>query len=162
MTDEQKNALEDVAHEVMAEELRPVVREAMTEANMRSLRDMVGLLPSVVDELKKDISAKDDLVRQKAHTLVLRYTLGHEKALPNDDNPGAGLVVNLTMPRPDTIPPEPSDAEVLPADATEVRQCDVCEEEKPAPEFVGASSRCRLCMKGLQSKVDSFMERDGG
>jgi hypothetical protein len=39
MTPAQQESLEDVAHEVMAAELQPVVREALTEENMRALRD---------------------------------------------------------------------------------------------------------------------------
>lgn len=156
MTAEQKESLEDVAHEVMADELRPVVREALTEDNMRSLRSMVGLLPDVVEELAKDIHSKDDLVRQKAHTLLLRYTLGHQSALPKDDEV-SGLVVINQMPRPDTTAPE-----AQPDEVTEVRVCDVCGLEKDTGEFVADSQRCRACMDNLQSKVAGYLGKADG
>lgn len=157
MTADQKAALEDVAHEVMAKELTPVIREAITEEALGSLRALVGLLPGVIEGLETDIYDTDDLVRQKAHTLVLRYALGSGAAT---DDAGAALTIINAMPRPDSSAPEASDAEIT--DATEMRVCDICEDEKPAPQFVGASSRCEDCMAKLQSKVADFQERTSG
>lgn len=157
MSKERKEALEDVAHEVMKEELTPIIREAITKEAVESLKALVGLLPGVVEELEADIHDTDDLVRQKAHGFVLKYAFG-PGSLP--DESGSALTIINAMPRPDSSAPESSDGDIT--DATEMRVCDICEDEKPAPQFVGASSRCEDCMAKLQSKVADFQERTSG
>lgn len=157
---EWKDVLEDVGHEVAKEELRPVVREAMTEDSMQALQKMVGLLPGVVEQLQADVTDPDPVVRQKAHAMVLRYTLGHEKALPPDEKQPAGVNVIFTMPRPGDHPdtmPELSDT--VPADAEELRECDTCRQAKPASEFFGAALRCNPCVEAFQVRANALLDR---
>jgi hypothetical protein len=157
---EWKDVLEDAGTEVVKEELRPVVREAMTEDSMQALQRMVRLLPGVVDQLAKDITHPDDLVRQKAHTMILRYTLGHEKALPPDDKQPAGVNVILAMPRPDTSESlsDTAPQEPVSADAEELRLCDTCSESKPTSEFFGAALRCDACVTAFQERAQRLLE----
>lgn len=153
-----KDVLEDVGHEVAKEELRPVVREALTEDSMQSLQKMVKLLPGVVEELQRDIHHEDEVVRQKAHQMVLRYTLGHEKALPPDDKAPTGLTVNFTMPRPDATAEVSATELPVDADADELRICDTCQEPKPLADFFQGALRCRSCVAAFQARAHALLE----
>lgn len=159
---EWKDVLEDVGHEVAKEELRPVVREAMTEDAMQALQKMVGLLPGVVEQLQKDVRDIDPVVRQKAHAMILRYTLGHEKALPSDEKQPAGVNVIFTMPRPgqepDTTPELSDTAQPLPVDAEELRECDTCKVARPLTDFFGNALRCNPCVDAFQARAQALLE----
>lgn len=138
----------DEAHEVIREELRPVVREAMTEDVLRAINTMVALTPRAVAALQEDLANEDPVIRQRAYTLLLKYTVGHPAVVQaKDTDPNQQLVVNLNLPRPDASA-DPEEAEVV-----EVRTCDACATEKPTSEFVGFSDRCTECYDRRQTEV---------
>lgn len=138
----------DVITRVMKDELRPIVREALTEDVLRAVEQMLGLTPRAVELLQADLESEDSTVRQRAYTLVTKYTIGHPALLRPEDGAGAGqIVVNFALPRPD-------DAEVVvEADSEELRTCDLCNTEKPETEFVAGSDRCRTCFEEQKATV---------
>lgn len=147
----------DIAHTVIAEELRPVVREAMTEDVLRSIHSLVALTPNAIAALQQDLESDDAVIRSKATTLVLKYTLGHPALVrPDDTDPGKQLVVNLNLPRPE-LPAEVAgdethEGEVL-DDAVEVRTCDMCTTTLPVADFAADSYRCMKCWDDQRASV---------
>lgn len=144
----------DIAHEVMKAELAPIVREAITDDVMRSVKDLVGLTPKMVAAIEMDLESPDDRVRQKAYELVARYTFGNPSVAPQPQTPAnAPMQVFFQMPRPGDAD-EPVEAQV-----EELRTCVECGDARPSGEFVGNSTRCQECHDKLQAKV---RERFGG
>lgn len=146
-----EDEIPDVAHEVIAEELRPIVREAITEEVLRSIDQLVALTPDAIKALGEDLESTDDRVRQTAYTLALKYTVGNA-AITSDDQP-TGLVVNFELPRPGRVAQE----DAVPADSEEVKECLVCQEDKPLSEFVSNSDRCTTCHAAYAEKVKGLL-----
>ncbi len=147
-------AVEDVARDVLREELAPVVREAITEDALRAIQKLIALTPEMVDKLATDLRSTDDVVRQKAYTLGLRYTIGHGSIVPppGDADPGNKLTVIFDgMARPDFD--APADAEVV----EETRTCNGCGAEKAADQFVGHSDRCTDCHEALRARAEALL-----
>lgn len=143
----------DIAHTVLQEELRPIVREAITADVLRSINSMVALAPAVVMRLAEDLDSPDSKIRQKAYDLWLRYTVGHQAIVrPAEGDDSKNLTVNFNLPRPDgsTIGDVIEDD---PSEALELRTCNLCSEEKPAEQFVAASDRCEDCHEKMQLEV---------
>lgn len=139
----------DVITRVMKDELRPIVREALTEDVLRAVEQMLGLTPRAVELLAADLESEDSTVRQRAYTLVTKYTIGHPALLKADDGAGAGqITVNFALPRPDD---DAIEAELV--ESTELRTCDSCQEDKPESEFVAGSDRCRTCFEDQKAEV---------
>lgn len=140
--------------EVMREELQPVVREALTDNVLRSIQDLVALTPTVVAKIKEDLEQEaDPTLRQRAYTLVAKYTLGHPSVAPPPlDQAATGIVVNFQMPRPGDATPSAIEAPQH-SDAVELRKCVECTQDKPTTEFVGNSDRCTQCHEALQARV---------
>lgn len=159
LSPEQEAALEDVAHQVVAQELRPIVREAMLgTAATEALGQLVGLLPDVMTELATDIHDRDPVVRQKAHQFLLRYTLGHEKVLPTEDDRHAPLTVVLA---PGIRPSDDAAAEasaMVEPEPNDLRECDTCHESKPESDFIGTALRCSDCVAVFQAKAAKYLE----
>lgn len=145
----------EIAHKVMEEELRPIVREALTEDVLRSLKRMVGLTPLVMDAIEEDLRSEDSTIRQRAYSLVMKYTVGHPAVVrPEEANAGQQLVVNFQLPRPgspgDVVAPSP----VLDSDGSEeLLVCDSCGEDRVPSEMVSGSTRCQECFDGLAARV---------
>lgn len=138
----------DVITKVMKDELRPIVREALTEDVLRAVEQMLGLTPRAVELLAADLESEDSTVRQRAYTLVTKYTIGHPALLRPEDGAGAGqITVNFALPRPDDT------EEVIEVESEEVRTCDSCNTEKPEHEFVAGSDRCRTCFEEQKAAV---------
>ncbi len=142
----------DVAHEVLRDELRPIVREALTEDVLHGINTMVGLTPRAIELLQKQMESRDETISQRAVTLLLKYTMGNPSVAPPPTTPAAGgLTVVLGMPRPgDAIGSEVAAQD--PSDAEELRACGDCGEDKLECEFVAGSQRCRTCfgdMRGM-------------
>lgn len=138
----------DVAADVMAEELRPIVREAMTDAVLSSVRDLISLTPRAIQRLNEDMDSQDEQIRQRAYTLLLRYTMGNPTvAPPPADLAPAPMQVHFHMPRPDTT----DTGEVIEAAAVEARTCMECKQDRT--EFVAGSDRCVECHDALQLRV---------
>lgn len=139
----------DVISTAAQEVVTPLVREAITEETVRAIKDLVGLTPLAVTAIEKDLTHKNAMVRQKAYSLLLKYTVGHPAVVqPEDTAPAPGLTVNFNMPRPGD-----PDTEDEPVDADEIRECDICHAEKPAAEFEGDSDRCKECFANLKIDV---------
>jgi hypothetical protein len=139
---------EDVLPEVVKEELRPVVREAITEDVMRGIQEMVRLTPKAVEALTQDLESDDAVIRQRAYTLLIKYTVGHPAIINRDDDPDQKqLIVNFELPRPDA--PAPAIESVVVGQSI----CDLCGEEKPLDQFVDGSERCRSCWETQKAKV---------
>ncbi len=170
--------LPNVARDVLAEELRPAVREALTGRVLESIGDMVNLLPLAQEALRDDLSARVPLLdgngdairdadgslvwivdhdrRSKATALVMKYTVGQPGLAPQPEAPEqAPLIINFpTMP----APPDHIDGgavEELPELAEGERICDICREAKPAAEFVGDSPRCQVCHDAQRARIDA-------
>ena len=141
----------DIAAPILQEELRPLIRERITTEVLDGIATLAKLTPRAVELLAEDLEDADPTVRQKAYTLVMRYTMG-TKALDQDNS--KNLNVNFAMPRPGDTP------DALPADATEVRTCERCHEDKPLAEFEGAAVRCRACQTVLREQA--FQTFSGG
>lgn len=153
-----RNEAPDIAHKVIQQEIAPVVREAMTEDVLRSIHQLVGLAPAAVQALNEDLASEDPVVRQRAYTLALKYTIGHPALIqPKDADPNQQLVVHFNLPRPTPIPTGDedgvriTDAEVLEPTELDPRPCDECGELKT--EFVGSSDRCTDCYTARRERV---------
>jgi hypothetical protein len=141
----------DALHEAAVDEFRPLVREAMTAAVLRSIDVLIQQTPAAVARLAEDLDHPDPTIRQRAYTLYLKYTLGNPSVAPPSQQaaPG-GLTVQFNIPRPGD---DPAAASSITADAAELRTCDTCNTEKPASEFEGASNRCGGCFDSMGSML---------
>lgn len=143
----------DTVMRVTQSELTPIVREALTEDVLRAVQSMIGLTPRAVELLGEDLESEDPTIRQRAYTLLIKYTAGHPALLqPKDSDHGAQLVVQFGLPRPDAAELVPPEAEVI-----EDLTCDMCHEDKPATEFESGSLRCKPCFETWKTNVlDQF------
>lgn len=141
--------LKDVLHEVAKEELRPLVREAMTENVLRGIDRMIGMTELSIDALEEDLKSQDETIRQRAYTLHFKYTFGNPSVAPPSQQaqPG-GLTVQFNIPRPGD---DPAASIIVASDAEALRTCDQCSAERPAGEFVAGSNRCHLCFDESRS-----------
>lgn len=141
----------DVITRVMKTELAPIVREALTEDVLRAINTLVGLTPRAVQALMEDLESTDATIRQRAYTLLIKYTVGHPALIKADDSAGQGqMVVNFNLPRPEAPDPaEPAATE----DAVALRTCDMCAEDKPEDEFVAGSARCQACFEAWRANI---------
>lgn len=139
----------DEVKNVLHEELRPIVREALTEETLRAIQRLLGLTDRAVQVVQEDLESEDPALRSKAAALLLKYTVGHPALVKADDADGSKqIVVNFALDRPDTV--ELADAE---SEVTEMRTCDLCDTEKPATEFVGSSERCMQCQDEWKQRI---------
>ena len=144
-----RGELPDVAHEVMKEELAPLVREQMTDEVLQSIDRLIKLTPSAIDCLQQDLASADETIRQRAYTLLLKYTMGNPSvAPPPKEQAPAAMSVVFNVPRPGDVP-----LPAEPAESVELRECLDCRATKPAGEFVGSSPKCQACFDGLQAKL---------
>lgn len=134
----------------MKEELRPIVREAITEEIMRGIQKMVHLVPDAVDALGEQVlDSEDRVIQSRAANTIIKYTIGHPALVQPKDGDGSKQInINFGLPRPDHI-----DAEVVEDAPTETRVCDLCHEEKPTTEFIGESERCQSCVDEWKAKI---------
>lgn len=166
------NEMDDAVHETLQEELRPVVREAITEDVLRSIQSAVGLVPSALSAIQEDLGSSDAVLRQRAATLLLKYTLGHPALIPDANDDGhKQIIVNFEgMHRPPEVTGQPavtveaeeveSTPNVLPQSVDsedELRECDNCGASKPDSEFVENSDRCVKCFEEQQALAESLL-----
>ena len=155
-----RSEIPEVGHQVMEEELRPIVREAITDETIAAIGKLVALTPTVVEKLSVDVESEDAAIRQKAYTLIAKYTFGHPAIIKTDEEVGGKqMVVNFNIPRPgdDQDSEQPS----VEASSQEIRQCDKCGEDKPITEFVAGSYRCSTCYASQQSQANEILESTG-
>lgn len=148
---------DDISKRIVEEELRPVVREAITEEVLRGIQDLVGLTPEAVLAIGEDLRSEDSTIRQRAYGLILKYTLGNAAVAPTDDNTGKELVVNIGIPRPD-VPenpgiPQPAESTPDAEQVTELKTCDMCARELEVSYFVDGSERCQDCWAEQRRRV---------
>lgn len=185
MENARDQALDDlpaIARGVLAEELRPAVREALSGNVLTAIGDMMGLLPLVQESLKQDLLSWRPLVnpetgahernpdgelewevdegrRKHAQALVLKYTVGQPGLAPQPDAPeAAGVTVvfsGMGEPAITSSAVDLGEERLAELESGESRQCDICELVKPKAEFVGASSRCEGCQAKLRARVDA-------
>lgn len=151
---------DDVIAQVVREEARPIVREALNERVMEALHDLVHLTPQLVQNLANDLQDPDPVVRQKSQAVVARYTLGMA-AKDDDAGKDKALEVNINVPRaaPDAVPVAPeASAAVLPsAEDVATRVCEDCQRELHVEEFEGEAPRCMQCVARIrQQTLDRF------
>ena len=152
----------DVTHEVLKEELRPLVREAMTEDVLLNISTLIGLSPKAIAKLEEQMDSEDETISQRAVTLLLKYTMGNPSVAPPPSvQAPAPMSVVFNIPRPGDTTAESSDAVTLqPGEADELRECTDCHEEKPDHEFVASSDRCVECFNELRGKVDERFAKE--
>jgi hypothetical protein len=144
----------DVAHEVAKEEIRPVVREALTQDVLNSIGALVQLTPLAVAALATDLQSADDKIRQKATELLLRYTVGHQAVAPSQQNAPAPMQVQLMWPT--AAPDGTIDAPRTLVEATEddnLVECMECHEKKQPGQMYLGSERCTDCHEAVLAKV---------
>jgi hypothetical protein len=146
----------EIAHEVIREELRPVVREALTDDVLRAVKRIVALTPEAIEMLSEDLASDDALVRQKAYTLILKYTVGNNAIVAEERDP-QGLIVNFSLPRPSSGGVTPEDGDTVSVEAVELRTCHMCNQEKPLPSFIANSDRCEDCYEAMQLKAREIL-----
>ena len=136
---------------ILQEQLAPIVRESLTEDVLKAVAGLVNLTGTAVNALEEDLGSDDLVLRQRAYTLALKYTIGHPALLQPKDADGSGqLVVQFNLPRPDDIPVF-DNAGVIEAEPTQY--CDMCNTEKPQSEFIAGSRRCETCHEDWKAKV---------
>jgi hypothetical protein len=150
-----RSELPDVAHRVIEEEIRPVVRESITADTLRAISKMVALTPHAVAAIQEDLLSDNEVVRQRAYTLIMKYTVGHSALVqPPDQDRTQPLQIHFDLPRPTDAPdPEPDEPEPEVEDAEVVRECDTCRADKPESDFVANSDRCVECYGKQQERA---------
>lgn len=173
--------LPSVAREVLAEELRPAMREGLTGDVLTSIKDMMGLVPLAQQALADELTAvkqvfnedgspqydpdgnavvvSDSDTRLKAVALLMKYTVGQPGLAPQPEQPDAApLVINFggmpALQQPTTAHEGDEPVEI----AAGERMCDLCAAVKPDAEFVGSSSRCLVCHEGNRDRVRLAIE----
>lgn len=147
----------DVARHVIEEEIRPVVRESITADTLKAIADMVALTPTAVAALQEDLLSEDATIRQRAYTLLMKYTVGHHAIVTPEDKDKTGpLHVHFNLPRPEEA--ESMDGEVVVEDT--LKTCDTCGQEKPVGSFVANSDRCEDCYTKQQAKATELLNAD--
>lgn len=144
--------VKDAIHSTAVEELRPLVREAMTDNVLDAIKTMVGLTPRAIEVLEEQMASTDETIAQRAATLFLKYTMGNPSvAPPPSEKAPTPMSVTFNIPRPgDTTPPGPAQQH---GDPVELRECGDCSQHKPDDEFVSGSDRCQACFDELQQDI---------
>lgn len=156
ITERVRAEVPDVAHQVIEEEIRPVVRESITQDTLEAIGKMVALTPAAVKAISDDLASDDAVIRQRAYTLIMKYTVGHQAIVrPPEEEKGGNITVHFELPRPDDASTQ--DGEAVEVEATEVKTCDLCGEEKSADEFVANSDRCVGCYEAQQAKASELL-----
>lgn len=160
LRDRVEGATPDVAHDVIQEELRPVVRESITADTLQAIAQMVALTPTAVAALQEDLTSEDSVIRQRAYTLLMKYTVGHRAIVqPPETDKSQPLQVNFNLPRPNSANTEasvPGNSADIEATAEELKTCDACGQEKSADQFIAGSDRCSDCFSKQQQLLEQL------
>lgn len=140
---------DDLLHDIVEEELRPVVRESITEDVLTSIGQLVALTPKAIAALEDDLTSDDPVLRQRAYTLLMKYTVGHNALVESPEDADAkNLNVSFHLPRPG------ADVE---SSAEELRECDSCFQHRPLSEFVANSTRCQSCFADARKEAEALI-----
>lgn len=103
MRDAIRHHQDDAIKDAIQEAVTPVVREALTDDTVKAIHDLLALTPLAVAAIEADLIQEDSAERrQKAYTLLMKYTAGHPALMPTVDPQPPAIVVNFPgMPRPD-------------------------------------------------------------
>lgn len=148
--------------EVIKEELRPVVKEALTQDVRAAIGRLMGLWPLAAEAIQADLTSPDPIARREAYKTLARYTVGQTPLVAGNDETGGGLVVHFNLPRPAQASERSAEEPIpLATESTELRNCLVCGEDKPLEEFVDGSDRCEVCHERLKTKEREILEGTG-
>lgn len=150
----------DVARRQITAEVGPVVRAALTDDTLAAIRDLVALTPAAVAAIAEDLASEDAGIRQRAYTLLVKYTIGHPAVVQPEDAGGtAPIQIVIPTPRPEA-PPVTVTPEAIVVGGEELRPCDMCHTPKPEADFVDGSDRCRECWEDQQRRVREQFAQD--
>lgn len=143
---------ERAAQELLRDELRPVVREAITKEVLDGIHSLIGHIPKAVAVASELLGSEDEKTRYDAAKLILQHTTGNKSVVP-DINAGQANDLNITfaLPRPEDTREGFVEGEVI----TE-QECDSCHKIKPLSDFVGGSERCSECYGKMQALIKSL------
>jgi hypothetical protein len=138
-----------IIEEIFREELRPHVREAITEGTVKGIHALVTLMPELVESLRGDLDSIDPVARGRAQTLLAKYTMGFMD--PKAEQANRPLTINLAaMPSPDNL----GLGEAVPnLDEQPWIECARCHEERPASDFEEGAPRCNSCQAEIRAAV---------
>lgn len=141
--------------QVIAEELRPIVREAIDEEVIKAIGALVRLSPGAIVALSEDLDSDDPQIRQRAYSLVLKFALDNPHVTPpRADKPH--LQVDVNLPRPG--PPPDRAIELLkeddpPHDLEHQRVCVGCREPRRTSDFQADAPMCTRCLTQRRERV---------
>lgn len=169
-----RDTIDNVVQEVIKEEIRPVIREALTESVLRSIGDMVELVPDTVRAMQEDINQSDNaFLRQHAYQTLLKYTVGSKALVPDLDEGNAPMTVIINgIERPadgsfqagvaDSLSQMPIDGQLVGiGDDEGWKVCDSCGNAKPDDQFVGNSERCVMCFERFREQAEQKLSNGG-
>lgn len=144
-----RGEIKDSLPKIIEQEVRPVVREAITEDTIRAIGEMVGLTSLAVAAIADDLASEDATIRQRAYSLIMKYTVGHGAIVtPIEQDKTQPINVHFQLPRPPAIEGEAvldtSEPEEV-TEAVEVKPCDRCGQDKTPSEMAAASTMCLDC-----------------
>lgn len=149
----------DITNKVLKAAIIPIVQEALTPDVLAGLGKLVALLPDAIDALGEDIRGEDPDLRQRAYTLLLKYTAGNTTIAPAPTEKAASpMTVVFEMPRPGDAA-KPVLTHVGHEEIVEIRDCVECEATKPVTEFVDQSTRCLMCQKVLEDMIATRFDK---
>jgi hypothetical protein len=158
----EREELESQATDIIVRELTPVVREAITEDVVNAIGAMVRLTPKAIALLERDLESSDAVLRQRAYTLLMKYTIGNPAVAPQPEFNPPDVKVNFTMPRPEYVTQgeqeQPVDAEVV--EEQPMQLCMACDTMKPLDEFVPDTPRCLDCHERLMARKAAILGSD--
>lgn len=148
---------ERATQELLREELRPVVREAITKEVLDGIHNLIGHVPRAVAVAAALLESTDEKTRYDAAKLILQHTTGNKSVVP-DVNAGQGndLIVKFALPRP-----EDAQEGIIEGEVVTEKQCDSCGQTKPLAEFVGGSERCSECYSQMQKLIKQLDDGSG-
>lgn len=157
LKDRARSEIPDVARDLIRDELKPIVREALTTETLAAIQDLIGLTPRAVEQIAGDLESEDAAIRQKAYSLIARYTFGNPAVVgPKDEDEKQTLNVNFNLPRAgDTV----EHVDVIEETSEETKECDTCHADKRVQDFISGSDRCNECFQESQSKAQELLER---
>jgi hypothetical protein len=148
---------ERATQELLREELRPHVREAITDEVVEQVKSLIGHVPLAIEELAAQLHSEDEELRHKAAKEILRHTTGNKAIIPDiNADKSQAIIVNFALPRPD---PQSTNLAFGPPTIEEKRQCDSCLSWKETDEFEGSSDRCAECFKKMKAIGDGIIAR---
>lgn len=148
-----RGEMKDAAHEAAVDEFRPLVREAMTADVLAGINTLIGSTPRAIQLLQDQMESSDEVIAQRAVTLLLKYTMGNPSVAPAPTvQAPSAMSVTFNIPRPGDTTSE-SSVTLESSEPEELRECQDCHTHKGGSEFVASSDRCKECFESLRDTV---------